>query len=463
MHWLPLRHIVGLALTTAPVLLSAQSLDSAAAHAADARTAFAEAGRAVTLREALPHVTRAARAWPTQPSYWVSMARIGARIADTAAVWEALEALAPMGAGPLLLTDTAVGRIAQAPALRASFAAVVSGAATVAGGRVVATIADSTVFAEGVDANRKTGHLYVASIRQRTVFEIAPDGRVRDLDVSRHERVGALLGVRVANDGAHLYATTAGLPTMMNYSAGDSALHAILRIRLTDGAVLQRWDLPRDGARHLLGDLAIAADGTVYATDSYAPVVFVLRPGADTLAQIRHRHFRSLQGIAPIPGQQAFIVADYSHGLLRVDAATGRVDRLRDAPGSTTLGIDGLTWYDGTIIAVQNGVQAPRVIRLTLNATHTAVDSFRVIDRQPELADEPTIGTVWGGDYVYVANSQWEKYDETGTRKPGTALAPTRLLCIPLAQPVAGRNGTRKTASAPPVSRGCNRSDAASP
>lgn len=451
------------AFVVAPRIVHAQALDSAAARAARARAAFAEAGRAATVREALPHLARAARTWPTQPSYWMSMARAGARMADTAAVHEALVALASLETGRGLLMDSAMRRLTLAPTLRASVTALERATAPIVGGHVVAAIADSNVFAEGIDANTRTGHLYVGSVRQRTVLEITPNGDVRDLAVSRDSRVGAVLGVRVARDGKHLYATTATLPMMHNYSPLDSAVGAIVYIRIADGAVLRRWEVPRDGSQHLLGDLAIAADGTVFATDSYAPVIFVLRPDADTLQQIRHRHFRSLQGIAVIPGHRALVVADYSHGLLRVDIDRESVVRLDDVPGSTTLGIDGIIWHEGAILAVQNGVQPPRIIRITLNAAHTGVATFRVIDRQPAIADEPTIGTLWRGGFVYVANSQWDKYDEAGMRKPGTALGPTRLMCVPLPQLTTARTGMRKTASAPPPSRACKTRDAASP
>jgi hypothetical protein len=446
----------------------AQAVDSTAAYASTARSAFQAAGQAATLREALPHLARAAHAWPTQSSYWISLARVGARLSDTAAVREALGALAPMGAGITLLSDTSLHRLAQAPSIRAAFDSLKRSTATVTGGRVVATIADSGVFAEGVDADPRSGALYVGSIAQRTVFEVAANGRVRDLQVSRTKPVGAILGVRVTNDGRHVYATTAGLRMMRGYQPGDSALVAILKIRITDGEVVARWDVPHDGARHLLGDLAIDAHGTVYATDSFAPVIYVLRPGADTLLQVRHPLFRSLQGVAPIPGTSHLVVADYSHGLLRVDVDRQSVVRIADASGTTTLGFDGLVWHDGALVGVQNGVQSPRIARLTLNDDQTRVLQFRVIDRQPEVATEPTIGTIWRGGFVYVANSQWDAYDDDGVRRPGSVLRATTLLCVPLGTvrgqaAAADRKGTRSTASAPPPARACNASDAASP
>ena len=47
-------------------------------------------------------------------------------------------------------------------------------------------------------------------------------------------------------------------------------------------------------------------------------------------------------------------------------------------------------------------------------------------------ADEPTIGTLAGGSFVYVANSQWEEYDDAGRLKPGARLTRPRLVAVPL-------------------------------
>ncbi|MEQ1693526.1 MAG: hypothetical protein ABMA00_19715, partial [Gemmatimonas sp.] len=360
-------------LTVAPARMRAQSAQALIDSAAQARASFRAAGQAATARETLPHLLRAARAWPTQPAYWTAAARMGARASDTGVVIEALNALAEMHGGASLLSDTAVGRLAKAPPVDRALARVANNSATLASGRVVGTLTDSTVFAEGIDADPRTDALYVAGIRHGTIYEIRPTGGVRDLNVSRAPRIGAILGVRVARDGRTLYATTGGLAMMTGYSAADSSLAAIVRVRIDDGAVEARWDIPVDGARHLLGDLAIAEDGTVYASDSFAPVIYRLRTHADSLEQIRHPLFRSLQGVAVLPGGAQLIVADYSHGLLRVDLSTNQVTRIVDAPGTTSLGIDGIIWHDGEIIAVQNGIEPARVARFVLDAARERV------------------------------------------------------------------------------------------
>jgi len=57
-----------------------------------------------------------------------------------------------------------------------------------------------------------------------------------------------------------------------------------------------------------------------------------------------------------------------------------------------------------------------------------AVDFVRTVDRNLELADEPTLLAKAGDGFLYVANSQWEKYGEDGVRRPGARLEPPRLL-----------------------------------
>jgi hypothetical protein len=81
------------------------------------------------------------------------------------------------------------------------------------------------------------------------------------------------------------------------------------------------------------------------------------------------------------------------------------VIRLADAPQATSLGVDGLAWYVGSLIGVQNGVAPSRVVRFHLDDSGTRITRQEIIDRNVAIADEPTIGVVVGRSYVYIANS----------------------------------------------------------
>jgi hypothetical protein len=108
------------------------------------------------------------------------------------------------------------------------------------------------------------------------------------------------------------------------------------------------------------------------------------------------------------------------------------VTRVADAPGSTSLGCDGIAWDRGAIVAVQNGVVPARVMRFTLDAAGAAFTRAEVLDQRPDVADEPTIGTVVNGAFVYVANSQWDKHGDDGAELPGRTLTRPVLIAVPL-------------------------------
>ena len=299
-------------------------------------------------------------------------------------------------------------------------------------GSLLRELADSTLWPEGVDRDPRTGDFYVASVRHRTILRVAEGGAERELWPRDDRRLGAMLGVRVDPRRPVVWATTSGIPQSSGWIPADSAIAALLRIDARTGRIVRRWDLPLAPRGHVLGDLALGPRGDVYFTDSYHPVLYRLRPGADTLEQITHPLFRSLQGMAPTDDDRFVYVADYSRGLLRVRLSDGDVRRLGVAAGTDTRGCDGIVLHRGALVAVQNGATPARIVRFVLNAAGDSIVTAQTIDQNPMLAPEPTIGTMWGDRFVYVANSQWEEYDDAGRLKPGARLTRPRLVAVPV-------------------------------
>ena len=298
--------------------------------------------------------------------------------------------------------------------------------------RVRATLPDSTFWPEGMDYDMRTGRYYVASVRHGTIAEVSSGGSAREILPRHSPGIGSILGVRVDPEGGVLWATTSGRPQLAGYQPADSAIAAVLRIRISDGKVERRWDLAPSPRGHTLGDLAVGPAGDVYVTDSNEPVLYRLRRGATTLEPLTDTLFKSLQGLAPSPDGRWLYLADYSRGLLRVDLATKVVTLVADSTGRSPRGCDGIAWYRGDIIAVQNGASPARVIRIVLDASGVRVLGASVVDSDPVVADEPTIGAIVGDDFVYVANSQWEKYDRAGALLPAAVLRRPVLLATPL-------------------------------
>jgi DNA-binding beta-propeller fold protein YncE len=414
---------------------SAQTGNAIVDSANVARAAYRRAAAALqsnNLPTARTEIDRAAVAWPTQEAYAWGRVAVAARMGDTSGVVWALNAYAALGLGRDLRREASLAGFVSSPALANALAAHEANRAPLARSTVRATLPDSTFWPEGMDFDPSTGSFYVTSLRHRTIAEVRRDGSVREVMPRGLKGVGAIFGVRVDAKNGVLWATTSGTPQMEGFVPGDTATAALLRIRLRNGVIDGRWDIPVAPGGHVLGDLAIGPNGDVYVTDSQHPTLYVLASGADTLTTITNPLFRSLQGIAPAPDGRAIYVADYSHGILRVELGTKQVTRVADAPGSVSLGCDGLAWHRGTLIAVQNGVAPARVMRFTLSGDGLRFTNAEVLDRNSLVADEPTIGAIAGDAFVYVANSQWEKHDANGAPRPGVARGRPVLLSVPL-------------------------------
>ena len=432
---LSLLVITGLAVaqqSQAPTMTGEPIVDSATV----ARAAFARSNAALRANDfarARREADRAAAAWPTQQAYQWQRVVVGVRMHDNALVLDALTRYADLGLGRDLTSDSALAQLAGLPSFRRVAARHEANRAPLVRGRTVAVLPDSTFFPEGIDIDPRSGLTYVTSVRHGTIAELTPRGDyVRELLPRSGVGLSAILAVRVDAQRGVLWATMSAVPQAANYTPADSSRHTLLRLRLPEAEIDGRWDLPPSPNGHTLGDVAIGPLGDVFMTDSRDPVLY--RLPADSLEQlqpIRHPLFRSLQGVAPAPGARVAFVADYSHGLLKVDVFSGEVIRLADAPGSTSLGCDGIAWHDGAIIAVQNGVTPARVMRFELDSTWTKIVRADVLDRNPAVADEPTIGTIVGDEFIYVANSQWEKYDDAGVRLPRTVLRRPVLISVP--------------------------------
>lgn len=413
---------------------SAQSGTAPAESAVVARVAWRAASAALErrdLREARAQVHRAARAWPAQPSYHWAEAVLAARDSDASALERSLSRYADLGLGRDLRANPSF-----APLLGDRFAPLAgrhdANRAPLARSTARRLLADSTFWPEGLDADPRTGTLYVASVRHRTVAEIAPDGTTRELLARDRSDLAPVLGVRVDTARNSLWITTSALRNVPGFRESDSANASLLRIDLATRTIRQRFDVPLARGGHVLGDLAVGADGSVYVTDSREPVIYRLAPGAAMLEELRSPLFSSLQGVAPTPDGKLLYVADYSLGLLRMNLATGAVAALANPANGTAVGCDGIVWFDGAIIAVQNGVEPARVVRLVPDTIADRVLRVDVIDQNVAVADEPTIGTMLGTDFVYVANSQWARFTDDARRDVARPLTAPIALRVPL-------------------------------
>ena len=299
-------------------------------------------------------------------------------------------------------------------------------------GSALLTLADTTLFPEGIVRDAARGRWLLSSVRQRTVVAVDDSGHrtpfARDLPAD----VGAILGMRIDAARGALFAASAAVPPMLRFTASDTLRAEVLEFDLASGALRRRIALPPSARQRVPGDIAIGPDGTLFVADGLAECIYVIPPHGE-IRVITSPFIHSPQGMLFTRDGRALIAADYRHGLIRIPLdGSEPISQITDGEGRRIQGLDALAWHGDALIATHNGRRPGRVVRSALSMDQRRIVDFTVLETL-DNAGEPTLGEVLGDAFIFIANSPWSAFDETGARKPGTTLARPEIRRLPLA------------------------------
>ena len=249
---------------------------------------------------------------------------------------------------------------------------------------------------EGLAYDAKRNLFYLSSLNRRKIVRISRDGIT---DFVPQERFGLLpvLGIRMnPNDDtvwADSFTDSTALTELLHFDAA--------------GNLLGRFK-PPGSAKHGFNDLVVRKNGEVITTDSLANTVFRFDPATRNFTALPlHRELFYPNGIALSGDEHTLYVADYL-GVIGVDLSNGESHDVDPGPRSTLAGVDGLYWYNGSLIAIQNGIGLPRIAAFHLASDGFHVTRTTVLENRSNLLAMPTTGAIRGSDFFFIANSQIE-------------------------------------------------------
>lgn len=271
-------------------------------------------------------------------------------------------------------------------------------------------LTDKTLVPEGVAFDVNTGAYLVSSQFQRKVVRRTGDGAVVDLVKSGQDGVWMIFGLVADPVRRLLWAASTAEESMQGATADDAGRTALFAFDLDSGA-LKRKFVPPPGIDTTFDDVALGPEGVVFVSDSASGVIYAASRDARRLEPlVTPGQLGSPQGIAVSADGRRLFVSDYGRGLFSIDTQAGIAVRMRFPAGAVLLGIDGLQRAGQCLIAVQNGIQPHKVLRLRLSDDGLAVTSVETLDQNVAEMDEPTLGVVSTEGFVYVANSQDGKF-----------------------------------------------------
>ncbi len=315
-----------------------------------------------------------------------------------------------------------LGESAGADPFVAILERLAANAATVGGGKIVAEIADTDLLVEGVAA-AADGRMFASTVVGRRILARAEDGTWTTF-ADADDGLFSVFGLGVDDANGVLWAAS-GVLDQTPLAEAEEAGTALLAFDLATGAVRARFTLDGDGAN--LSDMTVAADGTAYVSDTGRGRVYKATRDGESLDEVvASPEFMSLQGLAVVG--ETLYAADYGRGLWRVNLADGAMAAVAAPDDVSLIGLDGLAAApDGSLIGIQNGFNPQRVVRLTLSDDGARVTRLEVLAAALPEFEEPTLGVVHDGRFVFVANSQWEKFPAEGD---APEREPTRIMAI---------------------------------
>lgn len=277
---------------------------------------------------------------------------------------------------------------------------------------------------EGVAVDPVGGSLVASTIVSRKLYRQGSDGAWLAVAL---EGTGSLAAM--APDPARglvwiasgTFAETPGTPAYAAALGFDPATGTVKRTLYANGFVP-------------LGDITVGDDGRIFAANPVAGEIHYADPDTEEgfRALIGAGVFRSPQGMVKVPGRNRLLVSDYSYGLAAIDWDSGKVWQIGSIAGEWLDGIDTLLRYGQSLIAVQNGHQPQRILRLDMSDDWLAVTKVTVLEAANPAWTEPVGAAIDGDRLLYLATGQWDVFSEGGAVRDGKKPQPTAVRALDL-------------------------------
>ena len=328
-------------------------------------------------------------------------------------------------------------------------------------GKVAFTLPKGDTLFESIAWDPKRGKFLVGSVREGKIYLADKNGKLEPF-ISPADGSGLWSVYAMAADPARdlLYVTSASSLYFKGFRQEDFNKVGVFKFRLSTGKLLNKYLLPTNQGTRTLSSITVGKDGQVFVADGMRNEIYKIE-GESLKLVVANPKLTSIRGLAVTDDGNTLYFADYALGIFGADLKAGTGFPLAHDSSKLVLGgIEGLYWYDGHLVAIENGISPNRVIRLQLSKDGKSVARMMPLDVANPAFDVPTYGTVAGDDLYFIANSQKGRYGQYGSLKDEAGLQGVQIFRsnlrfawneggIAAGQPQAARSEFRPTA--PPL------------
>jgi sugar lactone lactonase YvrE len=295
-------------------------------------------------------------------------------------------------------------------------------------GKVAYTLPKGDYLFESLAWDPKKKQLLAGSVRDGKVYRVGKDGKLEEFIAPTAEN-GLWSVYAMATDpaGENLYVASTSAVYFKGFKQEDYGKAGVFKFRLSDGKLVSKYLLTPDNQPRTLSTIAVGKNGEVFAADGVRNLIYRLDGGA-LKVMVENPKLTSLRGLAVSGDGKTLYFADYQMGLFGIDLSAGKAFDIDYSADTLVVGgIDGVYWYDGALVVIENGMSPKRIMRLMLDKDGRKVVRAMPLDVENSAFGLPTYGTTDGDSLYFVANSQKNDYDAYGVVKDESKLEATRI------------------------------------
>lgn len=269
-------------------------------------------------------------------------------------------------------------------------------------------INDSLLIPEGIVYDSLHQGFFIGSLAKHKVIGCSGNGNCSDFVTGEQSGFWMALGMKVSPDFKSLWLCSASEKDSLNGYSG------LFRFEIPSGKLVQRFIMDNKNGPHLFNDLVITGGDDIYFTDSKAGKVWRLLPGNDTLTEYA-AGFVYPNGIAVDDEKKVLFIADFA-GLQMIDLVTGKRTQLSHQGKTYLNAIDGLYYYKGSLIGIQDsGNQDDRIARFYYDTKKSVITRTETLQSVRGDFIIPTTGTIVNGELHYISNAQLRSLQPDGS------------------------------------------------
>jgi tetratricopeptide (TPR) repeat protein len=390
-----------------------------------------EAQRRGEFRPALENYLKLLDMVPHKPDINYQVAGIQAVLGDSRKAMEYLKRALSLGYPLDKGLDESFNILKESPGYQEIQTMIEALKTPVGNSRIALSLSERDLLPEGIAYDSGGDCFYLGSLWKSKIIKIDRGGKAQDFVKEKQDGLWAVAGLKVDPGRRILWAVSFRALPWARPAPGETGWSAVFKYDLKTGKIIKRYEFDDGEVGHLLNDLTVTSSGDVFVTDSIQNEIYAIFHDADVLESfVRSDEFMFTNGITMGNDDRTLFMASPGNGVYRIDIPSRGTRLVTHPEGMTLSGIDGLYFYDDSLIGVQPSLH--RIGRFYLNSKGDSVERLEIVEARNPLFDFPTTGTIAGKAFYYIANSQAYSFNPDGTLFPFEKLKDVVILCANL-------------------------------